>query len=170
MKMKSLKITLFLYSYILLFHFNLFFMFFLSFYWQMMNEILYGVRVVKFYAWESYFHGKINHLRDEELNSLKIRKYLDAACAYFWATTPVLIAFLTFITYTMLGNQLTAGKVSHLLYIYCIIIIILIFIILFWHSLCLSKLDLKRKMLPEIYEDEYVLASWLILMLSIFFS
>lgn len=78
---------------------------------KMMNEILYGVRVVKFYAWESYFHGKINHLRDEELNSLKIRKYLDAACAYFWATTPVLIAFLTFITYTMLGNQLTAGKV-----------------------------------------------------------
>ena len=80
----------------------------------MMNEILYGVRVVKFYAWESYFHGKINHLRDEELNSLKIRKYLDAACAYFWATTPVLIAFFTFITYTMLGNQLTAGKVSNI--------------------------------------------------------
>ena len=46
-----------------------------------------------------------------ELASLKGRKYLDALCVYFWATTPVLISILTFATYAALGHSLTAAKV-----------------------------------------------------------
>lgn len=38
-------------------------------------------------------------------------KYLDALCVYFWATTPVLISIMTFSTYVLLGNTLTAAKV-----------------------------------------------------------
>ena len=49
--------------------------------------------------------------RTAELKSLKGRKYLDALCVYFWATTPVLISILTFATYVALGNRLTAAKV-----------------------------------------------------------
>lgn len=49
--------------------------------------------------------------RDSELKYLKWRKYLDALCVYFWATTPVLISILTFVTYIALGNQLTAATV-----------------------------------------------------------
>jgi len=44
--------------------------------------------------------------------NLKKRKYLDALCVYFWATTPVTISILTFSTYIFLGGQLTAAKVS----------------------------------------------------------
>ncbi len=77
-----------------------------------MNEILYGIRVVKFYSWEDHFVRKINTFRDAELQSLKGRKYLDALCVYFWATTPVLISILTFTTYSLMGNKLTAAKVS----------------------------------------------------------
>ena len=79
---------------------------------QVMNEILFGIRVVKFYAWEKHFETKIHELRDAELKSLKGRKYLDAMCVYFWATTPVLISILTFTAYSLMGNQLTAAKVS----------------------------------------------------------
>ncbi|XP_060564564.1 ATP-binding cassette sub-family C member 10-like isoform X2 [Ruditapes philippinarum] len=78
---------------------------------KVMNEVLFGMRVVKFYAWEEHFETKINTLRDAELKSLKGRKYLDAMCVYFWATTPVLISILTFTTYSLMGNQLTAAKV-----------------------------------------------------------
>ena len=39
-------------------------------------------------------------------------KYLDALCVYFWATTPVLISIMTFFTYVLLGNTLTAAKVG----------------------------------------------------------
>ena len=76
-----------------------------------MAEVLTGIRVVKFYAWEDHFVEKINKLRDAELKSLKGRKYLDALCVYFWATTPVLISIITFTTYVLMGNKLTAAKV-----------------------------------------------------------
>ena len=33
-------------------------------------------------------------------------------CVYFWATTPVLISVLTFATYVLMGNELTAAKVG----------------------------------------------------------
>ena len=49
--------------------------------------------------------------RKLELKSLNARKYLDAACVYFWATTPIIISIVTFVTYSLLGNQLTASKV-----------------------------------------------------------
>jgi len=39
------------------------------------------------------------------------RKYLDALCVFFWATTPVLISIITFTTYSLMGNQLTAATV-----------------------------------------------------------
>ena len=77
-----------------------------------MNEMLCGIRVLKFYAWENLFTDRINELRGKELQSLKGRKYLDALCVYFWATTPVLISILTFTTYALLGHQLTAAKVN----------------------------------------------------------
>ena len=77
-----------------------------------MNEILFGIRVIKFYTWERFFISHIGDLRDAELKSLKSRKYLDALCVYFWATTPVLISILTFTTYVLLGHQLTAAKVN----------------------------------------------------------
>lgn len=50
--------------------------------------------------------------REPEIKYLKKRKYLDALCVYFWATTPVTISILTFSTYIFLGGQLTAAKVS----------------------------------------------------------
>lgn len=78
---------------------------------QLMNELLCGIRVVKFYSWESHFTSRINDLREKELYYLKGRKYLDALCVYFWATTPVLISILTFTTYVLMGDKLTAAKV-----------------------------------------------------------
>lgn len=83
-----------------------------------MTEILRGIRVVKLYAWEETFQTKIENLRRAELKSLKGRKYLDAMCVYFWATTPVLISILTFTTYSLLGHTLTAAKVLP----YCVFI------------------------------------------------
>jgi ATP-binding cassette subfamily C (CFTR/MRP) protein 10 len=51
-------------------------------------------------------------LRELELKYLRGRKYLDALCVYFWATTPVLISIFTFVSYVLLGNKLTAATVS----------------------------------------------------------
>lgn len=77
-----------------------------------MSEMLQGIRILKLYSWEEHFSEKITKLRGLELKSLKGRKYLDAVCVYFWATTPVLISILTFTTYSLMGHTLTAAKVG----------------------------------------------------------
>lgn len=50
-------------------------------------------------------------MREGELKYLKSRKYLDALCVYFWATTPILISILTFVSYVVMGNKLSAATV-----------------------------------------------------------
>ncbi|CAH2256577.1 multidrug resistance-associated 7 [Pelobates cultripes] len=78
---------------------------------KLMTELLSGMRVVKFYTWESHFASRVNALREQELRSLRAIKLLDAVCVYLWAALPVLISIITFITYVLLGHQLTAAKV-----------------------------------------------------------
>ena len=78
---------------------------------NIMSELLSGVRVIKYFNWQHYFSERVHVVRKEELKHLAGRKYLDALCVYLWATTPVLISVLTFMTYVLLGNTLTAAKV-----------------------------------------------------------
>ena len=76
-----------------------------------MSELLTGIRVIKYFNWQQFFCDRVEDVRKEELKQLAGRKYLDALCVYLWATTPVLISVLTFVTYVLLGNTLTAAKV-----------------------------------------------------------
>lgn len=79
---------------------------------KLVSEIIYGIRAIKMNTYEDYFVERMDEVRRKELRALRGRKYLDAFCVYFWATTPVLISVLTFNTYTLLGNQLTPAKVT----------------------------------------------------------
>ncbi|XP_062428024.1 ATP-binding cassette sub-family C member 10 isoform X2 [Rhea pennata] len=78
---------------------------------KLMTEFLCGIRVIKFYAWEQHFGTRINACRAKELQKLRAIKYLDAVCVYLWAALPVVVSIVIFITYVLLGHQLTATKV-----------------------------------------------------------
>ncbi|KAM6272176.1 ATP-binding cassette sub-family C member 10 isoform 3-T4 [Spheniscus humboldti] len=78
---------------------------------KLMTEFLCGIRVIKFYAWEKHFSTRINACRAKELQKLRAIKYLDAVCVYLWAALPVVVSIAIFITYVLLGHQLTATKV-----------------------------------------------------------
>ncbi|KFW04387.1 Multidrug resistance-associated protein 7 [Eurypyga helias] len=78
---------------------------------KLMTEFLCGIRVIKFYTWEKHFNARINACRAEELQKLRAIKYLDAVCVYLWAALPVVVSIAIFITYVLLGHQLTATKV-----------------------------------------------------------
>ncbi|XP_068532583.1 ATP-binding cassette sub-family C member 10 isoform X4 [Anas acuta] len=78
---------------------------------KLMTEFLRGIRVIKFYAWEKHFSSRINACRAQELQKLRAIKYLDAVCVYLWAALPVVVSIVIFITYVLLGHQLTATKV-----------------------------------------------------------
>ncbi|XP_078051150.1 ATP-binding cassette sub-family C member 10 isoform X1 [Augochlora pura] len=75
------------------------------------GEAIRGITAIKLNVWEDHFMWNINKLREKEIKYLSERKYLDALCVYFWATTPVLISILTFSTYVFLGNKLDAKTV-----------------------------------------------------------
>ncbi|CAH0561097.1 unnamed protein product [Brassicogethes aeneus] len=78
---------------------------------KMITEVLRGIKAIKLYVWEQHFIRLITKLREEELKYLKGRKYLDALCVVFWASTPVVVSVLTMGTYSLLGNKLTAATV-----------------------------------------------------------
>ncbi|XP_058815016.1 ATP-binding cassette sub-family C member 10 [Topomyia yanbarensis] len=73
------------------------------------TETITGAKHIKLNAWEDVFIDKIDRIRREEVGFLSRRKYLDALCVYFWATTPVLMCLLTFGTSVLLGSTLTAA-------------------------------------------------------------
>lgn len=76
-----------------------------------MTELLGGMRVIKFFGWEQVLEARVEAWRAQELGRLRVIKYLDAACVYLWAALPVVISIVIFITYVLLGHQLTATKV-----------------------------------------------------------
>ncbi|NXY47604.1 MRP7 protein, partial [Ceuthmochares aereus] len=78
---------------------------------KLMTEFLCGIRVIKFYTWEKHFSTRINACRAQELQKLRAVNYLDALCVYLWAALPIIISITIFITYVLLGHQLTAAKV-----------------------------------------------------------
>lgn len=73
------------------------------------TETMEGAKQIKTNAWEPIFISKIRALRQVELKYLSKRKYLDAMCVYFWATTPVLMCLLTFGMSVLMGNPLIAS-------------------------------------------------------------
>ncbi|EPY76693.1 multidrug resistance-associated protein 7 [Camelus ferus] len=78
---------------------------------KLVTELLSGIRVIKFFGWEQALGARIEACRTRELGRLRVIKYLDAACVYLWAALPVIIAIIIFITYVLMGHQLTATKV-----------------------------------------------------------
>ena len=81
-------------------------------------------------------------------------KYLDALCVYFWATTPVLISIMTFCTYVLLGNTLTAAKVG----------------IHYLMSLIYANIELQRKLENLVGQILYSDLLWLIVLYFCRFS
>ncbi|XP_011404304.1 PREDICTED: multidrug resistance-associated protein 7-like isoform X1 [Amphimedon queenslandica] len=130
---------------------------------KLMTEILTGIRVIKFYAWEKNFADKVNNIRSSELKSLAGRKYLDALCVYFWATTPVLISIMTFSTYVALGHKLTAAKVFTSLALFNMLISPLNAFPWVLNGLVEAWVSVKRVQeflrLPEIDPSSYYLAA-----------
>uniref|UniRef100_A0A803MC08 ABC-type xenobiotic transporter n=1 Tax=Chenopodium quinoa TaxID=63459 RepID=A0A803MC08_CHEQI len=75
------------------------------------GELLTYIRTLKMYCWEILFKNWVMETRRSEVANLSMRKYLDAWCVFFWATTPTLFSLCTFGLYTLMGHQLDAATV-----------------------------------------------------------
>ena len=79
---------------------------------KLMDEVLSGMKVIKFNAWEKPFFDRINGVRDEELSNLKRIWYFGSATSLVWSATPFIVSFLTFAIYSITNAEpLTSTKV-----------------------------------------------------------
>ncbi|XP_078503539.1 ATP-binding cassette sub-family C member 10-like isoform X2 [Lissotriton helveticus] len=78
---------------------------------KLMTEILRGIQVIKFYAWEKHFTAKVKTIREKELKMLRTIKYLETVCVYLSEALPLLLAVVMFTVYIMLGHQLSTATV-----------------------------------------------------------
>lgn len=78
---------------------------------KLINEVLSGIRIIKYYAWEKAFIANISHIRDEELKILEAMGYLfGAAFALLMLGATQIQTILIFFTYVSRGGQLDAAK------------------------------------------------------------
>ncbi|AAZ10842.1 multidrug resistance-associated protein, putative [Trypanosoma brucei brucei TREU927] len=74
------------------------------------TEIVRNIIYVKMCGWSQLVQQWVKESRDRYLVHLRWLKYLDAFCVFFWATTPTLVSLVTFITFILMGGELTPGK------------------------------------------------------------
>ncbi|ONI16445.1 hypothetical protein PRUPE_3G098500 [Prunus persica] len=75
------------------------------------GELLTYIRTLKMHGWELLFSSWLMETRSLEVMHLTTRKYLDAWCVFFWATTPTLFSLFTFGLFALMGHQLDAATV-----------------------------------------------------------
>ncbi len=66
-----------------------------------MTEILFGIRVLKYYNWEEHFTQKIAE-PEKRATSPETPEVPGCCVWYTWAALPMVISILTFITYVLL--------------------------------------------------------------------
>uniref|UniRef100_A0A3B4WXX9 ABC-type glutathione-S-conjugate transporter n=1 Tax=Seriola lalandi dorsalis TaxID=1841481 RepID=A0A3B4WXX9_SERLL len=80
---------------------------------KLMNEILSGVKILKFYAWEEAFLRRVGVLRDGELNALKESQILYSVSLASFNSSPFLVALSVFGVFVLMDehNVLDAQKI-----------------------------------------------------------
>ena len=74
----------------------------------LMSQILQGIRVVKYHAWERSVTDEVQDVRNQEIATrIRIVK-ADALSNVIFVSTSTLVGFVGFVTYTALGGVLTA--------------------------------------------------------------
>ncbi|KAJ2643776.1 Transporter of the ATP-binding cassette (ABC), partial [Coemansia sp. RSA 1694] len=77
---------------------------------SMMGELLQGVRIIKFFAWEPQFESQVASVRGSELGVLRSRYLILTYSIIVFFMAPVFVTLATFVCYTkFLGHQLTAS-------------------------------------------------------------
>jgi ATP-binding cassette, subfamily C (CFTR/MRP), member 1 len=74
------------------------------------NEVLSGMRVIKYYAWETPFHEKIEILRKIELDKLLGVASWRAFYSFFTSLNPIAMSCGTFIAYAIIKGNLSPSQ------------------------------------------------------------
>uniref|UniRef100_A0A6B2KWH8 Uncharacterized protein n=1 Tax=Arcella intermedia TaxID=1963864 RepID=A0A6B2KWH8_9EUKA len=74
---------------------------------KVLNEVLQGIRVIKFFAWEESYKKIIRAVRSEELRSLIEYWIVCAEMLFLFGFIPILVAMFSFAVFTFANGTLT---------------------------------------------------------------
>lgn len=127
---------------------------------KMMNEILTGIRIIKFYAWEQPFGQEVGRLRQKEVDALTKLAYTTAVgFSIILLSTPIVQPIIVFITYVRIQDEpLSAATAFTTVALFNIMRLPFAFMPMGLLQYIQSKISLKRLerylALPEL--DSYV--------------
>ena len=80
---------------------------------KLINEVLMGIRIIKYYCWEKPFLGKISEVRERELKQLSNMLWLMTICFdIIFQIVPYIIPFVIFAMYpSTMGQPLTPSVI-----------------------------------------------------------
>ncbi|KAI8897614.1 P-loop containing nucleoside triphosphate hydrolase protein, partial [Globomyces pollinis-pini] len=76
-----------------------------------LHEILQGIKVIKIYTWEEKFMELLAKVRSIEIGESKKFAIIGESTAGMTQTVPAIAMLFTFISYALMGNELTASKI-----------------------------------------------------------
>uniref|UniRef100_A0A669Q1V6 ATP binding cassette subfamily C member 2 n=1 Tax=Phasianus colchicus TaxID=9054 RepID=A0A669Q1V6_PHACC len=79
---------------------------------KIMGEVLNGIKILKFFAWEPSFEKRINEIRACELKDLLKFSYLQSVSIFVFSCAPFLVSLASFAVYVLVdeNNVLDAQK------------------------------------------------------------
>ncbi|EPQ19682.1 Canalicular multispecific organic anion transporter 1 [Myotis brandtii] len=79
---------------------------------KIMNEILNGIKILKYFAWEPSFRNQVNDIRKKELKNLLTFGQMQSMIMFLLYSTPILVSVVTFSVYVLVdsNNILDAKK------------------------------------------------------------
>ncbi|KAL7750103.1 hypothetical protein RI367_004618 [Sorochytrium milnesiophthora] len=95
---------------------------------KLMNEVLQGVKIIKFFAWEEAFLSNIDSLRGQELVYVRKLAMWRAAINGISIVIPSFAAIIVYVTYSAEGHQLLAPIVFSSLALFNVLRLPLMFV------------------------------------------
>lgn len=69
------------------------------------NEVLQNIRIIKYFAWEQRFSAIVDEKRAVEVRAIRNKYILWTCAAGFWFGIPLVIAFFSFMLYTLVEKK-----------------------------------------------------------------
>lgn len=79
---------------------------------KIVNDILNGIKILKFYAWESSFEDQVQGIRENELKVMRKFAYLSSVSTFIFTCAPAIVSLATFAVFVSVSpeNILDAEK------------------------------------------------------------
>lgn len=74
-----------------------------------LNELIGAVKFIKFFAWEDRWIERALEAREKEMKWMVKSRVNSVLFQMLWTCAPILVAFISFLTFVMLGNELSVS-------------------------------------------------------------